>query len=331
VASLLPAATEIVAALGGLDLLVGISHECDYPPEVASLPRLTRTPIDAAAPGDEIDAQVRALFQSGRPVIAVDGAALQAARPTVILTQALCDVCAVGAGGVFPLGETSGVDAALVAMTGRTVAGVWADVLTIGESIGRSDEARALVDRLDARLRAISARATHPPKTVLVIEWLEPLFLAGHWVPELVMIAGGRPAGPEPGTHSVEWSWRDVTAMRPDLVVLALCGMNVDRALGEWRRFADRHPAEANALLESGAPLWALDGNAYTSRPGPRMVEVAEVVRGLLGGTADPRLVAVRPVRRRPAPVRRESSTARTPRRARPAASEPCRGDSGRG
>jgi iron complex transport system substrate-binding protein len=294
VASLVPAATEIVAAIGGQDVLVGISHECDHPPAITSLPRLTVTPIDPGAPGDEIDAQVRALFGSGRPVIAVDAATLRAVRPTVILTQSLCDVCAVGPSGVTLLAGDVADGAAVVPMTGRTVPGVERDILAIGEAIAREGEARQLVGRIEARLAAIAASAVPPAKRLLVVEWLEPLFLAGHWVPELVTAGGARPVGGETGAHSVEWTWSEVAAMRPEVIVIALCGMNVDRALIEWRRFAERNPAAVRTISDLGAPVWALDGNAYTSRPGPRMVEAAELFRRAAAGTDDCRLAVVR-------------------------------------
>lgn len=279
IASLLPAGTEIVAALGAGHLLVGISHECDYPPSVTRLPRLTGSPIDATLSSASIDQHVRALRAAGRPVIAVDGDLLREARPDLILTQGLCEVCAVVEGDVRTLAQTVSPAPRVLPLTARTLPGIFMDIETTGRAIGREGEALALNAALDRRLRELSARAEEPTPRVVVVEWLEPLYLAGHWVPEMVAWAGGDDVGAAPGEHSHPRSWREVAGFAPDLIVVALCGFGLERAVAEWRRFLAGGSEEAAWAGRLDAPIWAIDGNAYTSRPGPRTVDGAELLQ----------------------------------------------------
>ncbi|HKP49648.1 MAG TPA: ABC transporter substrate-binding protein, partial [Gemmatimonadales bacterium] len=198
VVSLLPAATEIVAALGDQPLLVGISHECDYPPSVLHLPRVTTTPIDIRASGAVIDADVRRLYQAGQPVIAIDASALQRLEPDLIITQDLCQICAVSDGQVHQLAAALQSQPEVLSLTARDLTGVWEDILAIGAALQLSDEAEELVLGLQSRLRLLAAeRSAHSPR-VLCIEWLDPLYLAGHWIPELVSLAGGTDVGAAP-------------------------------------------------------------------------------------------------------------------------------------
>lgn len=278
VASLLPAGTEIVAALGAEACLVGISHECDYPPEVTGRPRLTWSPIESERSSAEIDEQVRGLQGSGRAVIVVDGPALTAARPELVLTQDLCDVCAVIDGDVRSLAQAIDPPPAVLPLTARTVEGIFSDIQSVAVALRRERAAAELVDGLQSRLTALAARRGGPATTVVVVEWLEPLYLGGHWVPELVRWAGGRDVGAEPGAHSARSSWDNVAALEPELILLALCGFGLERAVAEWQRFVAGNSAEARCARALTAPLWALDGNAYTSRPGPRVVRGAELI-----------------------------------------------------
>jgi iron complex transport system substrate-binding protein len=280
VVSLLPAATEIVCAIGAEDRLVAVSHECDWPPGLDRLPRVTSTPIDPDGSSRAVDAAVRAARAEGRPVFGLDVDLLRELRPDVLFSQALCEVCAVADGVARQLAEVLDPAPCVVSLEGRDLAGVWRDVRAVGEILGLDPAAQALVRRLRTRLVLIEA-ATPPlaarPR-IVVVEWLEPVFLAGHWVPELVRAAGGSDVGASPGAHSREVSWGEVAALAPDYLVVAACGFDVDRTRRELDLLTD--PA-ALALL-SRVPVWLLDGNAYTSRPGPRLVDAAERLRGML-------------------------------------------------
>jgi iron complex transport system substrate-binding protein len=280
VVSLLPAATEIVCAIGARDHLVAVSHECDWPPEVAQLPRVTTTPIDVSQSGAAIDAEVRAARDAGHPVITVDAEAIRALRPDVLLTQGLCEVCAVADGEVRRVVELIHPEPRMVSLAGRDLAGIWRDVRAVGELLALDPAAQALVRRL--RTRLVLLESATPPlaerRKVAVVEWLDPVFLGGHWVPELVRAAGGTYVGAAPGEHSRETTWAEVAALEPAIVVIALCGFGIDRAVRELEQVAD--PA-ALALL-SRVPVWVLDGNAYTTRPGPRIVDGAERLRAMI-------------------------------------------------
>jgi iron complex transport system substrate-binding protein len=278
--SLLPAATEIVAALGAESRLVGVSHECDWPPGIAERPRVTSTPVDSSADGAAIDRAVRELLEQGRPVFAVDQARLAVLRPDLVLTQSVCEVCAVSDGAVRPLALALDPAPAVLPLGARNVDGILADIRVIGEHLGLTVEADELVASLRNRLALLTATAPPVRPRVVVIEWLEPPFLAGHWVPELVSAAGGVDVGAAPGAHSVERSWDELAALDPEVVIVACCGFSAERSRAEWLRVAGQHGAAAGL----GRARWALDGNAYTSRPGPRVVEGAACIQAALLG-----------------------------------------------
>ena len=191
VVTLLPGETEIVAALGGGGHLVGISHECDYPPSVLHLPRVTSTPLDPALPSGAIDAQVRRLRNEGRAVIAVDAEGMRRLAPDVVITQDLCEVCAVAEGQVHRLASVLEPAPRVLALTGRTLAGVLDDIRTVAHALDLASEADELTAGLRSRLARLRALAPACPPRVLCIEWLDPLYLAGHWVPDLVAAAEG--------------------------------------------------------------------------------------------------------------------------------------------
>jgi iron complex transport system substrate-binding protein len=272
VVSLVPAGTEIVAALGGAGHLVGISHECDYPRSVQRLPRVTTTPVDQRSSGAAIDAEVRRLSAAGRPVIAVDAEQIAKLRPDIMITQGLCEVCAVSDGEVYRLAEAIDAAPRVVSLGGRDLAGIWRDIREVGTALDLPDEAEELVLGLQSRLRRLRSQAPSARPRVVCIEWIEPLYLAGHWVPDLVAAAGGQDVGALAGSHSARREWGDLPALRPEHVIVTLCGFGVDRARAELD--ALEHP-EALALM-ARVPTSILDGNQYTSRPGPRVVDGAE-------------------------------------------------------
>ena len=270
----------MVAALGGAGSLVGISHECDFPPSVQHLPRVTATPLDPALPSAAIDVEVRRLRDAGRAVIAVDRERMRWLGPDLVITQDLCEVCAVADGDVHRLAAAFERPPRILALTGRTLNGVLDDIAEVGRALDLDAEADELITGLRSRLARLRRRAPARPRRVLCVEWLEPLYLAGHWMPELVAAAGGLDVGAEPGAHSVIVSWADASALRPELIVVMLCGFGVARAQAELA--ALREPT-ALALLDS-APAWVLDGNAYTSRPGPRLIDGAERLHAAIHG-----------------------------------------------
>ena len=291
VVTMLPGATEIVAALGGGAQLVGISHECDYPPSVQHLPRVTCTPLDPSLPSAAIDAQVRRLREAGQAVIAVEAEALRRLAPEMIITQDLCEVCAVADGEVHRLASVLRPAPRVVALSGRTFDGVMEDIRTVAAALDLAEEGEELTTGLRSRLARLHRSApTHPPR-VLCVEWLEPLYLAGHWVPDLVAAAGGLDAGAVPGAHSAASTWDTAERLRPDLIVVMLCGFGVERARAELDRLRD---AAARRLL-GAAPVWILDGNAYTSRPGPRLVDGAARLQAAMAGAEMPGLARWRP------------------------------------
>src|SRR5438309_5427490 len=277
VVSLLPAATEIVAALGAAGWLVGVSHECDYPPLVRALPRLTRTALDPALPSGAIDRAMAAAQRSGVAPIQIDVGLLRRLAPDLIIGQSLCDVCAIGATELERAVSALDRKPAVATLHAHDLDGVFADMRRVGEALDLADEADELVGGLRYRLRKLS-HIPHPtPPRVLVLEWLDPPYVAGHWVPELVAAAGGVDIGNRPGARSEARAWRELAAMAPDLMVSACCGFDVDRARREYESVIDR---DARALFSGRVEF--LDGNAYTSRPGPRLVVAAEWLAALI-------------------------------------------------
>ncbi|GJG87906.1 cobalamin-binding protein [Gemmatimonadetes bacterium T265] len=280
VVSLLPAATEICAALGALDLVAGVTHECDFPPEAARLPRVTASAVPVHAPPGEVDAAVRDAAAAGAPVFTLDEGAIAALRPDVLLTQALCDVCAVSQDDVCAiaarLGDASGPAPAVVTLGGTTLAGVCDDVRRVAEALGRTAAGEALVDAFRARLAAVhevlkAARAPRP--RVAVVEWTDPVFLAGHWGPEMVRRAGGVDVLGTAGAHSTTVAHETLAAAEPELVVVAPCGYDLARACAEAAALA----GDPRWAWLRGRAVWAVDANAYVSRPGPRLVDGVEL------------------------------------------------------
>jgi iron complex transport system substrate-binding protein len=284
VVSLLPAATEIVCALGLRESLVGRSHECDFPESVSALPALTRSHIDSSLSGQEIDEQVRQAVREGRPLYELDEERLAALWPDVVVTQAACEVCAIGEGQVGGAMERRAPRARLVSLHPTRLEEVLEDVSAVGSACGVDDAAHEL--RRGWRDRLARVRRPRVRPRVALVEWLDPPMLAGHWVPDMIAAAGGQPLGPRPGERFAGVTWDEVAALRPDALVVAPCGFDLERTVEAARPWRDR--------LHSLAPrVLLLDGNAYVNRPGPRVVDAVEIIGAWLDGQApDPSLGA---------------------------------------
>jgi len=304
IASLLPAATEIVAALGAGDCLIGRSHECDWPAEVADLPALTIPKLDPALPSGAIDQQVK--DAGGGPLFDLDEELLARLAPDLILTQAACRVCAVDAEAVvaaaarisLPAGRTPKV----LTLSPQSLDDLFRDMLRVGEAIGRRTAAETAVAGLRDRcetVRATSAAAVEAAcrkPRVAIIEWLDPPMAAGNWVPEMLKLAGGEDALAATATKCAGWAaepspakshwidWKAVTAADPDVVLLTPCGFELERVVSEAKSAAV-WPQLAGLRAVREGRLVAVDGHHLFNRPGPRLVDSLEVLAELLHPT----------------------------------------------
>jgi iron complex transport system substrate-binding protein len=270
IASLLPALTELVGMLGHAGDLVGVSHECDAPPEVARLPRLTRSRINIEQSSDAIDAAVSA---SGGALYTLEEALLAELRPDVILTQAQCEVCAVDEQTVRQVASGLPITPHVEAVNPTDLAGVRAMFVRIGGLLG--EQARTAAERWiarfdETRFEIARRRAGRPIPRVLHLEWLDPPFCSGHWNPELIELAGGREVIGRPGVPSRRCRWDEVFAAAPEVVLVAPCGFPLDRAARDVARLNDQPGWRALPAVRDGRVAVA-DGNAYFSRPGPRL------------------------------------------------------------
>lgn len=296
IASLLPSATEIVCDLGLADRLVAVTHECDYPPEVVSaLPRVTADRIpEGARRSGEIDAAVRSALSDGHGLYMLDEGLLADLRPDLILTQELCPVCAVAYPAVLQAARAAGggSEPLVVSLEPHTLADALATIRLVAGLAGAQERGDALLAELERRLGTIAQPSLR--RRVALVEWLEPLFAPGHWVPDQVRAAGGEPVIGAAGQRSRETSWEELAAAEPEVVILGLCGFDLARTLDEWHAF--RPPKALRDMLASArVELWALDGSAYVSRPGPRLVEGVEVIAGILAGRPDERALRLTP------------------------------------
>lgn len=275
IVSLLPAATEIVCALGLRDRLVARSHECDHPQDVRDLPALTRARVDSSLPSAELDAQVKRIIADRLPIYMLDESRLGALAPDVVVTQEACEVCAISYEQVVGSLKRTAVGARVVSLQPARLQDVLADVVAVAAACGVPERGRELVARLRARLERIER--TGPRPRVAVVEWLAPPMLAGHWVPDTIEAAGGEPVGPPAGASSPYATWEEIRGLKPDAIVVAPCGFDLARTVEEARALRDTLRSLAPAVL-------LMDGNAYLNRPGPRLVEAAETIAAWLAG-----------------------------------------------
>jgi len=284
IVSLLPSATEIVCALGLADSLVGVTHECDYPSEIERKPQLTASRITHQTMSSaEIDHAVRTQLDGHGCIYNLDTDRLRSLAPDVILTQELCEVCAVSYRTVEQAARRLDTDVTIISLEPATVSDILSNIVTVGALTGREIEADALVTRLRARLDALASSLsgiTHRPRT-LVLEWLEPPFAPGHWVPEQVGLAGGDPGFGTAGAPSRITTAEEITAYAPEVIVLAPCGFYATDTLHQLPRA--RLPAgwqDLTAVRDGN--VWAVDATSYFSRPGPRVVDGAEILARIL-------------------------------------------------
>ncbi len=284
IVSLLPSATEIVCALGLADSLVGVTHECDYPSGVERKPQLTTSRIShQTMSSSEIDHAVRSQLDGHGCIYDLDEDRLRTLAPDVILTQELCEVCAVSYRTVQHAARKLDTHATIVSLEPSTIADILANIVTVGELTGRKAEANAVVHGLRARLDTLStslSRITRRPRT-LVLEWLEPPFAPGHWVPEQVGLAGGDQAFGSAGGVSRITTAEEISAYAPQVIVLAPCGFYATDTLRQlpWARL----PAGWSELpAVKDGNVWAVDATSYFSRPGPRVIDGAEILARIL-------------------------------------------------
>ncbi len=280
IVSLLPSATEIAVALGFGPDLVGRSHECDFPPEMAALPRLTATKIEKGLPSRLIDDRVQAIVTAGLSCYEVDAPTLRALQPQVVLTQSQCAVCAVTPDDLIgALTDWQGNDPVLVSLAPDDLSDVWGDFGRVAQALGVPERAGPVVAALKARLAAITETAAAQPirPTVAAVEWIDPLMVAGNWVPELIEAAGGTSLFAEAGQHSPWAEWDALVAADPDVIVMMPCGFQIPQTLGDLAPLTDR-PGWKDLKAVREDRVFVADGHHFFNRPGPRLVESAEIL-----------------------------------------------------
>ncbi|HQU14663.1 MAG: hypothetical protein B7Z66_04880 [Chromatiales bacterium 21-64-14] len=280
IVSLLPSATEIVHALGLGYQLVGVSHDCDFPPQVRNLPRVSACAIaDPARSSAEVDRWVRERLAAGVPLYELDAAVLRALRPDWILTQDLCAVCAPDYGSVAALAAALPGPPRVLNLEASTLEGVLGTVTAVAAALGVAERGAEVVAGLRARIAAVAravVQAPHRPRTA-VLEWLDPLFCSGHWTPELVTLAGGEEVLGHPGAPSIVKQWDELAGARPEALVIACCGQSAERASQDWERIRQR-PEVRDLPAVRARRVQLVDGNAYFNRPGPRLVDSLELL-----------------------------------------------------
>jgi len=280
IVSLLPSATEILFAIGAGDEIVGVTHECDFPQQALLLPKLTAAAGPHCESALDIDRHVRAAVHAGSSLYRLDAELLERLAPDLIVTQELCPVCAVSYEIVDAAAKRSCSDARIVSLEPKTLRDVLSTITLLGDITGHADRAVRVVAALEARVEQVAAFAragmTERVRT-LVLEWTDPPMSAGHWIPEVVELAGGLAILANPGANSQRLQWSQIAAADPDAIVVAPCGFDLiktDRAIADL----DRIKAWRGLSARRRGRVLALDGNAYLSRPGPRLVEATEIL-----------------------------------------------------
>lgn len=284
IVSLLPAATEIAAALGVIDKVVGVSHECDFPEEAKTRPRVTHCPVhNAGLTSKEVDEWVRRAMRENGTLYTIDEPLLRKLRPDVILTQKLCDVCAVGYGTVARLAETLPGPPQVVNLEPSSLSDIFDDIRRVGEACAVGERAQELIENLSVRVEAVRERASQIARRprCFLMEWVDPPFCSGHWGPELVEIAGGRDPLGRKHQPSARIEWQDVLDAQPEIIILALCGYDVDLARRDYE-LLQRFPEFDSLPAARTGEIHLVNASAYFARPGPRIVDSLEILAGIL-------------------------------------------------
>jgi iron complex transport system substrate-binding protein len=283
IASMLASATEIVVALGLEDSLVAISHECDFPPQVLDRPRVSRPRFDPAGlDSGDIDRAVRQAMLEHGSVYEVDAARLSAQQPTLVLTQAVCEVCAVPTPGVREVVARHHIGATVLSLDAHTLADVLDSIASVGRAAGVPERAAALVaalrERVDRVRREVAGLAC--PR-VLAIEWLDPPFVPGHWVPEMIEVAGGSNLAGRTGERSQQTSWEALEGLDPDVLIVMPCGYGLAASIADADRFAQELRRSASRAIDAGR-AWVVDGSSWFNRSGPRIAGGIEILSRIL-------------------------------------------------
>lgn len=283
IVSLLPSTTEIVAALGKQEQLVGCSHECDFPEGIFNLPSCTGPKFNPDGTSYEIDQRVKALLQEGLSVYRVDEEKLAALEPDLIITQDHCEVCAASIDDVQQAVHSRlGDHVDVISVSPTNLSEVVDSIRTIADAIGADEGAKKLTTQMKSRLQKIQDKTKdlRRPK-LLGIEWLNPLMSAGNWVPELIRLAGGDPLGADAGQHSPKIEWNQLRQLDPDIITLMPCGYSIDQTLSEISELTSRHEWQQLRAVRN-KQVFILDGNQYFNRPGTRLVDSTWILAEIL-------------------------------------------------
>jgi iron complex transport system substrate-binding protein len=281
ICSFLPSATEILYALDLGDSIAGVTFECDYPPQARQKPIVVSTALKHDLSPPEIDKHVTQYASHGESLYAVDTETLQRIKPELVVTQDLCDVCAVGTSHLAKALDVLSPRPEVLSLTPHTLSEVFRDIQAVGAVTGKQEKAAELVANLKQRIGQIEAKPKSKSPTVACLEWLNPLFNAGHWVPEMVKLAGGIDRLGIPGEYSVRIDWQQVRDLDPEVIIVMPCGYDAEKATKEYRE--TMFPAEWQQMraVRNGR-VYAVHASAYFSRPGPRLVDGVEVLYSLL-------------------------------------------------
>jgi iron complex transport system substrate-binding protein len=294
IVSLLPAATEIAAALGLMDQVVGVSHECDFPEQANERPRVTHCPVhDAKMASCEVNEWVRRALRDDGTIYTIDEPLLRKLQPDVILTQKLCDVCAVGYGTVAKLAQTLPGSPKVLNLEPSSLINIFDDIRRVADACDARERAEKLIVNLSERVENVRERAATIPDRprCFLMEWVDPPFCSGHWGPELVEIAGGRDSLGRKYQPSAQIEWEQVLDARPEIIVLALCGYDIELARRDYE-LLKRFPGFGSIPSVRSGQLYAVNASAYFARPGPRILDSLEILAGILHPTEFPEFVS---------------------------------------
>jgi len=306
IVSLLPAATEIAAALGLMDNIVGVSHECDFSKAANDRPRVTGCPVhNTPLTSREVNEWVRQALRDNGTIYTIDERRLRKLRPDVIFTQKLCDVCAVGYGTVAELAQTLPGPPEVVNLEPTSLADIFDDIQRVAETCEVPERAEELIKNLSERVENVREHAARilDRRRCFLMEWVDPPFCSGHWGPELVDIAGGHDSLGRKHQPSAQIEWQQVLNARPEIIVLALCGYDIDRARRDYELLR-RFPGFGSIPAADGGQVYVVNATAYFARPGPRIVDSLEILAGILHPREFPEFVSRGPDDRRVVRIR---------------------------